>query len=86
VKCVAYQEAAWQPRLLLSCLVTRDITVAVPVRVDYALTPLGRGLMPAVIALKDWAQEHIGEIEAARSAFDEQVTGQGIPRAPTPPT
>jgi len=53
-------------------LVARGITAAVPVRVDYALTPLGRSLMPAVIALKHWAQEHIGEIEAARSAFDEQ--------------
>ncbi len=26
--------------------------------------------MPAVNAIKTWAEEHIGEIEASRSAYD----------------
>jgi DNA-binding HxlR family transcriptional regulator len=55
-------------------LVTRTLTPAVPVRVDYALTPLGQSLMPAVNAIKTWAEEHIGEIEASRAAYDSRTT------------
>jgi DNA-binding HxlR family transcriptional regulator len=51
-------------------LVARTVTPAVPVRVDYALTPLGEGLMPAVNAVKAWAEQHIEEIEASRAAYD----------------
>jgi DNA-binding HxlR family transcriptional regulator len=51
-------------------LVARTLTPAVPVRVDYALTPLGQSLMPAVNAIKMWAEEHIGEIESSRAAYD----------------
>ncbi len=41
-----------------------------PVRVDYQLTPLGESLMPIFQAVKAWAEEHIGEIEASRAAYD----------------
>jgi DNA-binding HxlR family transcriptional regulator len=51
-------------------LVSRTMTPAVPVRVDYALTPLGESLMPAVNAIKSWAEEHIAEIEASRAGYD----------------
>jgi hypothetical protein len=34
------------------------------------LTPLGEGLMRAVNAVKAWAEDHIGEIEASRAAYD----------------
>jgi DNA-binding HxlR family transcriptional regulator len=51
-------------------LVARTVTPAVPVRVDYALTPLGEGLMPAVNAVKAWAEQHIDEIEVSRAAYD----------------
>src|SRR5215469_7866973 len=51
-------------------LVARTATLAVPVRVDYALTPLGESLMPAVNAIKSWAEEHIAEIEASRAGYD----------------
>jgi DNA-binding HxlR family transcriptional regulator len=51
-------------------LVTRRITPQVPVRVDYELTPLGQDLLPVVRAIKDWAEEHIAEVHAARDAFD----------------
>jgi DNA-binding HxlR family transcriptional regulator len=37
-------------------LVTRTITPAVPVRVDYQLTALGRTLLPVVRAIKDWSE------------------------------
>src|SRR5215813_11872339 len=52
-------------------LVARTAFLAVPVRVEYALTPLGTSLMPAVNALKTWAEKHIDEIETARAAYDQ---------------
>ena len=52
-------------------LVARTASLAVPVRVEYALTPLGTSLMPAVNALKTWAEQHIDEIETARAAYDQ---------------
>ncbi|HEY3980982.1 MAG TPA: helix-turn-helix domain-containing protein [Streptosporangiaceae bacterium] len=51
-------------------LVARSVTPQVPVRVDYELTPLGAGLQVAVSAVKAWAEQHMEEIEAARSAYD----------------
>jgi DNA-binding HxlR family transcriptional regulator len=51
-------------------LVTRAVTPQVPVRVDYELTPLGRDLLPIVRSIKAWAEDHIGEIDVARDAFD----------------
>ena len=51
-------------------MVTRTVTPSVPVRVDYELTPLGAGLLPLVQAAKVWAETHIGEVHAARTAFD----------------
>lgn len=51
-------------------LVSRTATLAVPVRVEYELTSLGRGLLPLVAAIKDWAERHIDEIHAARAAYD----------------
>jgi DNA-binding HxlR family transcriptional regulator len=51
-------------------LVTRTVTPSVPVRVDYALTPLGRTLLPVMRAIKEWAETHIEEVLAAREAYD----------------
>jgi DNA-binding HxlR family transcriptional regulator len=50
--------------------VARSVTLQVPVRVDYELTPLGAGLQVAVSAVKVWAEVHMAEVEAARSAYD----------------
>jgi DNA-binding HxlR family transcriptional regulator len=52
-------------------LITRTITPAVPVRVDYELTSLGRTLLPVVRAIKDWSESHITEIHAARTGYDQ---------------
>jgi DNA-binding HxlR family transcriptional regulator len=54
-------------------LVTRTITPAVPVRVDYQLTALGETILPVVGAIKDWSETHITEIHAARRAYDDQA-------------
>ena len=51
-------------------LVSRTVTPSVPVRVDYALTPLGRTLAPVLGAVKTWSETHIEEILDARDAFD----------------
>jgi DNA-binding HxlR family transcriptional regulator len=42
----------------------------IPPRVDYRLTALGRSLTEPIWALDRWAERHIGEVEAARIAFD----------------
>jgi DNA-binding HxlR family transcriptional regulator len=51
-------------------LVSRTVTPAVPVRVDYALTDLGTSLLPICRGIKAWAESHIEEVDAARSAYD----------------
>jgi len=51
-------------------LVDRTVTPAVPVRVDYGLTPLGHTLLPVMRSIKVWAEAHIEEVESARVAYD----------------
>jgi DNA-binding HxlR family transcriptional regulator len=51
-------------------LVTRTITPSVPVRVDYELTALGRTLLPVMVGIKDWAEAHMDEVNAARQVYD----------------
>ncbi len=51
-------------------LVTRTVTASVPVRVDYALTPLGHELFPVMIAIKDWAETHMDRVFEARTQYD----------------
>ncbi|MEU5961821.1 helix-turn-helix domain-containing protein [Micromonospora parva] len=51
-------------------LVTRTVTVSVPVRVDYALTPLGHELFPVMVAIKDWAETHMDRVFEARTQYD----------------
>ncbi|GAA5155990.1 helix-turn-helix domain-containing protein [Pseudonocardia eucalypti] len=51
-------------------LVARVVTPAVPVRVEYRLTPLGESLLPVVHAIKGWAEAHIDEIDNARADYD----------------
>jgi DNA-binding HxlR family transcriptional regulator len=53
-------------------LVKRTVTAAVPVRVDYELTPLGRSLAPVLGALKAWAETNIEHIMAARDLYELQ--------------
>ena len=57
-------------RLERDGLLTRTITPAVPVRVDYQLTALGQTILPVVAAIKQWSEAHIDEIHAARTIYD----------------
>jgi DNA-binding HxlR family transcriptional regulator len=60
-------------------LVTRTVTPSVPLRVDYELTSLGRTLVPVLTAVKEWSETHIGEIMAARDAYEAR-TGSDLGR------
>ncbi|GAB2459918.1 helix-turn-helix domain-containing protein [Streptosporangium sandarakinum] len=51
-------------------LVSRTVTPSVPVRVDYALTDLGRDLQPVMRAIKLWAESHIEQVHDARESYD----------------
>ena len=48
-------------------LVRRRVEDAVPPRVFYSLTPLGRSLSTPLALLREWAEEHMAEIDDART-------------------
>lgn len=48
-------------------LITRTAYAEVPPRVEYSLTPLGRGLHEIVTSLIGWATDHHDEIRAHRA-------------------
>lgn len=51
-------------------LVTRTVTPTVPVRVDYELTQLGASLLAQLLPLKQWAEQHMADVERAQGTFD----------------
>ena len=51
-------------------LIGRTVYPSVPLRVEYALTPLGRTLLEPLAALAQWAEEHREVVLAARAAYD----------------
>ncbi|GAA3594072.1 helix-turn-helix domain-containing protein [Nonomuraea rosea] len=51
-------------------LVSRTVHAEVPPRVEYALTPTGKSLIPPALALAGWATEHVPHIEASREAYE----------------
>jgi DNA-binding HxlR family transcriptional regulator len=55
-------------------IVARTVTPSVPVRVDYELTPLGMNLCSLLVAVKDWAEGHIGEVIEARERYDAEAS------------
>ncbi|QLJ02553.1 helix-turn-helix transcriptional regulator [Streptomyces sp. NEAU-sy36] len=59
-------------RLERDGLVARTVIPAVPARVEYELTPLGRSLLPVMRSIKDWAEEHMDEVRTARADYDSQ--------------
>jgi DNA-binding HxlR family transcriptional regulator len=52
-------------------LVERQVYAEVPARVEYSLTALGWSATELLMALADWADEHMGDVEEARSRYDE---------------
>ena len=51
-------------------LVTRTVYAQVPLKVEYALTPLGRTLCEPLAAIRLWAETHIGSITEAQAAYE----------------
>jgi DNA-binding HxlR family transcriptional regulator len=56
--------------LELEWMVTRIIHPPIPPRVVYTLTPMGRTLLDTIGQLVTWADSHLPEIDAARTAYD----------------
>lgn len=51
-------------------LLERTVYAEVPPRVEYELTELGRTLVGPIVALHEWAETHLPEIENARARYD----------------
>ena len=51
-------------------LVARHVYSEVPPRVEYELTALGRTLRAPLEELGRWADEHLGQVLAARESYD----------------
>ena len=51
-------------------LVKRTIFAEVPPRVEYAITPMGKSLVPHVNELSKWAKEHMSAIQESRALFN----------------
>jgi DNA-binding HxlR family transcriptional regulator len=51
-------------------LLERRVLAEVPPHVEYALTPLGMTLTEPLTAICRWAMDHLGEVQAARTASD----------------
>ena len=54
-------------------LVYRTVYPAVPVRVEYALTPVGQTLREPLKMLTEWSVQHIAEVLAAREEYDDRA-------------
>lgn len=50
--------------------VHRTVHPVIPPHVDYRLTPLGHSLGEAFCGVWLWAEAHLGDVAAARTAFD----------------
>ena len=58
-------------------LVTRTYFPAIPPRVEYEITELGRSLAPVFASLVNWSDEHLDQVEVARSDYD--LSGKPLP-------
>ena len=56
-------------------LLTRTVTPSIPVRTDYELTPLGDSLLETLCHLKEWAEQHMPEVDDARATYDARNGG-----------
>ncbi|MGZ3600907.1 MAG: winged helix-turn-helix transcriptional regulator [Ktedonobacterales bacterium] len=53
-------------------LVIRHVFPEVPPRVEYQLTSIGKGMLPAMTDFMDWMQSNWAEIRTARAEYDRQ--------------
>lgn len=57
--------------------VDRTVYAEVPVRVEYSLTALGWSATELLMALADWADEHLADVEQARTRYRHASTPDG---------
>jgi DNA-binding HxlR family transcriptional regulator len=57
-------------------VIARRVYAQVPARVEYSLTPLGWSLTGPLMAMYEWAAEHLDDLEAAR------MLHEGAPEPP----
>ena len=62
-------------------LLTRSAYATIPPRVDYELTELGRSVRVLLEAIREWSEDHIDDILAARDAYDERAAQEPRPVA-----
>lgn len=68
------------PKSLTACLrrlerdgmVERVVVSTEPVAIEYGVTRLGRTLRSPLQAMMEWFVDHLDEVQAARSDYDEQ--------------
>ncbi|WP_203830725.1 winged helix-turn-helix transcriptional regulator [Actinoplanes palleronii] len=54
-------------------LIVRTVYPEAPIRVEYALTPLGQTLRGPLKALTEWSVQHIEEVLDARETYDDRT-------------
>ncbi|WP_228790207.1 winged helix-turn-helix transcriptional regulator [Nocardia cyriacigeorgica] len=57
-------------RLERDGLIARTVYPTVPVQVEYALTPLGRSLLPVLEVVADWSARHRPAVMTSRARWD----------------
>ena len=62
-------------------LIERDVLDRVPPHVEYSLTPLGKTLEKPLVAICEWAMEHLSELRDARAVHARTASKAGR-RAP----
>ena len=55
-------------------LIARHVYAEVPPKVEYSLTPLGWSLTGTLMAMYEWAAEHLPHVEAARVREDGELS------------
>jgi DNA-binding HxlR family transcriptional regulator len=64
-------------------LVHREPIASSPPTLEYSLTELGRTLVRPLASIRDWAEEHIEELQAARKTYsrEHQTPAQRTPKS-----
>ena len=50
-------------------LITRQVYPVIPPKVEYSLTPLGKSLMPVLVAMRDWGAEYLQSKDVKTCCF-----------------
>jgi DNA-binding HxlR family transcriptional regulator len=63
---------------------SRHVIARAPLQVEYRLTPLGRSLAALLEEIRRWAQAHMTEVTALRTAYDDAKSGESRTDGPLP--